>query len=340
MQCLRSYLPGLFVVTLITIASMFGAQFGLSRFGLSPLSLAIILGVVLGNLHHGLGQGQFQVGLRFSQKTLLRTGVALYGFNLSIQQVAHVGMQGIGVDLVMVCSTLLLGLYVGRRILGLDHDAALLIATGSAICGAAAVVATVPTLKMSEEEGVNKTAAAVASVVLFGTLAMIVYPLLYAWFGSMHSFFGIYVGSTVHEVAQVVAIGNIIGHGVAADAIIVKMIRVMLLVPFLLIVSGLSQRTTDENDDNTGTCGHISVPWFAIAFILCAAINSLPFMPQVAANGLRLIATLLLSAAMAALGIDTTLRRLRQTGPRAMLLGGILFLHLVVVGGLINSWLG
>lgn len=334
MQSLRQFLPGLLVVALITIASMLAAQAGLARFGLSPLSLAILIGVALGNLHHGLGQGQFQTGMRFSQKTLLRTGVALYGFNLSLQQVAHVGLQGIGVDLVMVCSTLLLGLYVGRRVLGMDRDAALLIATGSAICGAAAVVATVPTLKMPEEEGVNKTAAAVASVVLFGTLAMIVYPLLYAWLGSTHSFFGIYVGSTIHEVAQVVAVGNIIGHGVAADAIIVKMIRVMLLVPFLLIVSGFTARR-----NGTAEAGRISVPWFAVAFILCAAINSLPVMPPALSATLRIIATVLLTAAMAALGIDTTLRRLKQTGPRAMLLGGILFAHLIIIGGLVNAWL-
>jgi len=229
---------------------------------------------------------------------------------------------------------------VGRHLLGLDRNAALLIAAGSAICGAAAVVATVPVLRMPEEEGTNKTAAAVASVVLFGSLAMILYPFLYAWLGSTHSFFGIYVGSTVHEVAQVVAVGHIIGHDVAGNAIIVKMIRVMLLVPFLLIVSGLIPRTADKTDGNAGIWGRISVPWFAIAFILCAAFNSLPFMPQGVATWLRLIATLLLSAAMAALGIDTTLRRLRQTGPRALLLGGILFLHLVVVGGLISSWLG
>lgn len=334
MQGLRSYFPGLLMVAIITGFSMLAAQFGLSRFGLSPLSLAIILGVVLGNLHHGLGQGKFQAGLRFSQKTLLRTGVALYGFNLSIQQVAHVGMQGIGVDLVMVCSTLLLGLFVGRRILGLDRDSALLIATGSAICGAAAVVATVPVLRMPEEEGINKTAAAVASVVLFGTLAMIVYPLLYTWFGTTHGFFGIYVGSTIHEVAQVVAVGNIIGHGVASNAIIVKMIRVMLLVPFLLVVSGFASSTA-----NDGTRSRISVPWFAVAFIICAAINSLPFMPQGLGTVLRFIATILLSAAMAALGIDTTLRRLSQTGPRAMVLGGILFVHLIVVGGLVNYWM-
>lgn len=334
MQQVRRLIPGLILVILITIASMLGVHYGLSRYGLSALSLAIIVGVIIGNIWHTLGTGPCQTGLRFAQKNLLRTGVALFGFNLSIQQVAHVGLHGIGIDLIMVTSTLCIGLFVGRRLLGMDRDTALLISTGSAICGAAAVVATVPVLRMPEEEGINKTAAAVATVVIFGTLAMVVYPLLYAWFPSLDGFFGYYIGSTVHEVAQVVATGNIVGHGAAGSAVIVKMIRVMLLVPFLLIVSGIVSRSGRD-----GTRGRITVPWFAIFFIVCAAINSLPFMPQTLATVLRFVATILLTAAMAALGIDTTLRRLSHSGPRAALLGVILFAHLIIIGGLVNYWL-
>lgn len=337
MQHTRRLIPGLLLVVAITLTSMLGIALGLGSFGLSALSLAIILGVIIGNLWHHLGTGSCQPGLRFAQKNLLRTGVALFGFNLSIQQVAQVGLHGIGIDLIMVCSTLALGLFVGRRILGMDRDTALLISTGSAICGAAAVVATVPVLKMPEEQGINKTAAAVATVVVFGTLAMVIYPLLYAWFPSLDRAFGYYIGSTIHEVAQVVATGNIVGHGAADNAVIVKMIRVMLLVPFLLTVSTLVSRRGQHG--RHGHHGSITVPWFAIAFILCAAINSLPAMPQGLSAALRVVATILLTAAMAALGIDTTLRRLSHSGPSALVLGGILFAHLILIGGLVNYWL-
>jgi uncharacterized integral membrane protein (TIGR00698 family) len=332
---LRPLLPGVLLACAITAVAMLAAQLGgLGRFGLSPLTLAIIAGVILGNAVPGLTAGNRQPGLRFVQKTLLRAGVALYGFNLSIQQVAQVGARGIWVDLLVVCSTLLVGWIVGRYLLGLDRDTVLLTSAGSAFCGAAAVVATVPELGMNEDEGVDKTATAVATVVFFGTLAMVVYPLLYTWMEGAHPYFGIYIGSTVHEVAQVVAVGNIIGHGVVGTAVIVKMIRVMLLIPFMLVISTFLRGSRSASEK-----GGISIPWFALAFVAAAAINSLPMMPQELAGALRYIAVLLLAAAMAALGLDSTLARLRQTGPRSFVLGLILFIHLIVDGALINHWL-
>ncbi|HET7775166.1 MAG TPA: putative sulfate exporter family transporter, partial [Azospira sp.] len=179
----------------------------------------------------------------------------------------------------------------------------------------------------------EKTAVAVATVVLFGTLAMVLYPLLYRCLGSQHLDFGRYVGSTVHEVAQVVAIGDALGAEVAAPAVIVKMIRVMLLVPFLLLLGGwLSRRGTG------GRRERIAVPWFAVAFVALAGVNSLGIVPGGLVAALRLLGVLLLTAAMAALGLETTMARMRRAGLRPVLLGAALFAHLVLVGGGIN-WL-
>ncbi|MDE2585697.1 MAG: putative sulfate exporter family transporter, partial [Betaproteobacteria bacterium] len=260
---------------------------------------------------------------------------ALYGFNLSLQQIIQVGSSGLWVDLLLVGSTLLMGWFVGTRLLGLDRETVLLTAAGSAICGAAAVVATVPVLKVDEEVVAEKTAVAVATVVLFGTLAMFLYPLLFSWFGAGHLDFGIYVGSTVHEVAQVVAIGNALGSDVAHHAVIVKMIRVMLLVPFLLLLGAFVARRAGD-----GQRGPMTVPWFAVIFVALAGVNSLHVLPEPVVGGLRLIGILLLTAAMAALGVETTLKRMGRAGIRPLLLGAGLFAHLVLVGGLINWWLG
>jgi uncharacterized integral membrane protein (TIGR00698 family) len=306
-------------------------QFGLARYGLSPLTLAIVFGAALGNLVPHLGAGSRQAGLRLTQKTILRAGVALYGFNLSFQQIVEVGTAGIGIDLVMVCSTLLLGWFVGTHLLGMDRDTVLLTAAGSAICGAAAIVATVPILPAEDEKIVDKTATAVATVVLFGTLAMFIYPLLYAWIGGSRTGFGIYIGSTVHEVAQVVAIGNILGEDVARTAVIVKMIRVMLLVPFLLAASAMFRREGGSRSRSA-----ITVPWFALVFVVFAGINSLHFLPESTVRLLREIGLICLTAAMGALGLDTTFARIRQTGVRSLLLGAILFAHLVLTGGAIG----
>jgi uncharacterized integral membrane protein (TIGR00698 family) len=317
------------VFLLTSTAMLLVQQFGLARYGLSPLTLAIVFGAALGNFVPHLSAGSRQAGLHLTQKTILRAGVALYGFNLSFQQIVEVGSAGIGIDLLMVCSTLLLGWFVGTRLLGMDRDTVLLTAAGSAICGAAAVIATVPILPPEDEKIVDKTATAVATVVLFGTLAMFIYPLLYAWIGGSRTGFGIYIGSTVHEVAQVVAIGNILGEDVAGTAVIVKMIRVMLLVPFLLAASAMFRR-------EGGRRSAITVPWFALVFVVFAGINSLHFLPESTVHLLREIGLICLTAAMGALGLDTTFARVRQTGVRSLLLGAILFAHLVLTGGAIG----
>lgn len=333
-QSLLGVLPGVLLVAGIGAAAYGLIQWDvLKRFGVSSMTLAILFGVALGNALPRLGQGSFRPGLALAQRRFLRTGVALYGFNLSAQQILQVGTTGILVDSVMVTSTLLVGWVIGRRVLGMDRDIVLLASAGSAICGAAAVVATVPMLRLDEKSVAEKGAVAVATVVLFGTLAMFIYPLIYAWLGAGHFDFGIYVGSTVHEVAQVVAIGSTLGEEVARHAVIAKMIRVMLLVPFLLLVG-----TFLSGRDAEGRRNPVSIPWFAVAFVAIAVFNSLQILPAPLVSFLRVVGVLLLTAAMASLGIDTNLSRMGKAGVRPLLLGAGLFLHLIFIGGLVN-WL-
>lgn len=325
-------LPGLGLIALIAAASILAAQRGeLSALGASPLTLAIVAGVLLGNLRPRLARGIWQPGTRFAQKTLLRAGVALYGFNLDLQQIAEAGRSGLLIDAVMLVSTLAVGYFVGTRWLRMDRESALLISAGSAICGAAAIVATGSVLRMSESDGVRKAATAVATVVLFGTAAMLLYPLLFAWLGESRSLFGVFIGSTVHEVAQVVAIGNAIGGEAAHNAVIVKMIRVLLLVPFLLGLSfWIAHRRGDAQE------GGVSVPWFALAFVLFAGVNSAFAVPEGLLLALRQSGILCLTFAMAAFGMETTFGLLRQAGIKPLLLGALLFAYLVAIGGWVN----
>jgi uncharacterized integral membrane protein (TIGR00698 family) len=135
----------------------------------------------------------------------------------------------------------------------------------------------------------------------------------------------------VHEVAQVVAIGNLIGEDAERTAVIVKMIRVALLVPFLFAVGSMS-REGSAGERRPG----MAIPWFAVAFLVLAGVNSTHWLPQQAVDACRAAGTFLLTMAMAALGIDTNVSKLRQTGLKVFLLGLALFLHLTVVGGLVN----
>lgn len=327
---------GVALVAAIALAAWGLAQWeGVRQYGVSSLTLALLLGALLGNFLPRVGHGAFRPGLAFAQRRFLRAGVALYGFNLSVQQILQVGSTGILVDLVMVVSTLSLGWFVGRRLLGMDRETVLLASAGSAICGAAAVVATVPMLRSDDSALAGKSAVAVATVVLFGTLAMLLYPLIYAWLGAGAFDFGIYVGSTVHEVAQVVAIGSTIGGEVAGSAVIVKMIRVMLLVPFLIAV-GWFVGPRRIGEASTGST--LPIPWFAVAFVALAGVNSLHILPAGVVEFLRIGGGLLLTMAMASLGIDTNVTRMKQAGWRPVLLGAGLFVHLVLIGGLVN-WL-
>lgn len=337
----RQWIPGLALAAAISALALGLAQgAGLVRYGASSLTLAILIGAVLGNGWPALAQGAPRAGLGLAQRNLLRAGVALYGFNLSWQQIVAVGSAGLLADVLLVASTLALGCFIGIRLLGLDRETALLTAAGSAICGAAAVVATVPVLRLDEARTAEKTAVAVGTVVLFGTLAMGLYPLLYAWIGPQHLDFGRYVGSTVHEVAQVVAIGDALGPEVARGAVVVKMIRVLLLVPFLLLLGAYLARRGGAEAAGASRRSPVAVPWFAVAFILLAGVNSLQLLPEGAVAALRQCGMVLLTAAMAALGLETTLARMGRAGLRPLLLGAALFVHLVLGGGLLNWLLG
>ncbi|KAA0972802.1 putative sulfate exporter family transporter [Pseudomonas sp. ANT_H12B] len=163
-------------------------------------------------------------------------------------------------DMSVITTVLVVGYLFGTRVLKLDRETTLLTCAGSAICGAAAVLAAEATIRSRPAA----TSMAVATVVLFGSLSMLVYPLLYPLTGLNESTFGIYIGATVHEVAQVVAAGDAVGPHALANAVIVKLVRVMLLIPFLLI---LSQWWNIRRSDEQKTKGGIVIPWFAFGFV-------------------------------------------------------------------------
>lgn len=334
MKLSKNHLYGIGIPLLLAaLATAALPALGLARYGISALTLAMLAGAFTGNLMPSLSSGPMAPGLRLVQRRVLRLGVMLYGLNLSVAQVVAAGSRGIWIDLVMVCSTLGLGWIIGTRLLGLDRETTLLASAGSAICGAAAIVATAPALRMNEQREVAATASAVAAVIVFGTAAIFVYPTLYGWWGGDAAGFGAYIGSTVHEVAQVVAIGNLVGGDAEQVAVIVKMLRVVMLVPFVLFVgSRMAARSGGQ-----GVA--VPVPWFAFGFLALAGVNSMHWIPVPATEGLKLLGTFCLTAAMAALGIDTNLGRLRQSGLKVFVLGLLLFIHLLVVGGLVNFWL-
>ncbi|OWP52158.1 YeiH family protein [Pseudomonas nitroreducens] len=326
------YLPG----ALLCLAIAFGSRQlmeipALQHLGLGSLTLAILIGLLAGNL--GLARfGSIRPGIDLSRQQLLRLGVVLYGLRLTFQDIAALGPAALVIDVLMVASTLTVAWWIGERWLKLPRESALLIGAGSAICGAAAVMASSPVLKARAEH----TAVAVATVVLFGTLAMLLHPLIYAalpnLFGSEQAF-GVFTGSTIHEVAQVVAAGRAMDPAAADAALISKMLRVLLLAPALLILGRIGSAEVAE----PGARRKLHIPGFAVFFLLVTGLRSLGWVPQSWLAPLQQLDDVMLGMAMAALGLATRLGDLRKEGPKPLLLGAGLFVFLLVGGGLING---
>ncbi len=323
----RERAPGLLLVALLAAAAAgLAAWPALARWGLSTLTLAIALGMLVGNtaLAPVRWQAPTAAGIDFARGTLLRLGIVLFGFRISLADVAAVGLPGVAMAVVVVAATFGLALWLGTRWLGLDRDTAILIGAGSAICGAAAVMGAQSVVRAPE----RSASVAVATVVVFGTLSMLLYPLLYPLLGLTPQQFGLYAGATVHEVAQVVAVGAALGQDAAANtAVIEKMLRVVLLAPFLLLLAvwlGRAGRHAAQGGPRPRT----EVPWFAIVFLAAVAVHSTGWLPAALVQALVQAATLLLAMGMVAIGLRTQASSLRAAGLQPLKLAALLFVFL------------
>lgn len=331
-------IPGLLLIVLFAaVATALSTLPFFQHLSLSPLVVGILIGIVFANTLGSYLPEEWRSGLKFCSKRILRIGIIFFGFRLTLTDVAQVGLSAVALDIFIVCSTIGLGLLVGKW-LNMDKETTLLTSSGSAICGAAAVLGAEATLKSEA----YKTAVAVSTVVLFGTLSMFLYPVLYrnGFFPLSTHEMGLYTGSTVHEVAHVVGASNAMGKEVAEVAVIVKMIRVILLVPVLLVFSW-SARSRSENVAPDQR--RLVVPWFALLFLLAIALNTLLSLSPAVTEPIKTVDNFALTMAMTALGCETTIDKFRQAGWRPFVLALVLFLWLVF-GGLLAvkalSWGG
>lgn len=332
------WLMGVLLCALLASAAWrVGRVEAVQAYGLNVLTLSIVLGLLAGNTVYPRWAHAVHAGVGFSKQHLLRWGVVLYGLRLTWQDMGHIGWAGVAVDVLMLASTFGLAFWIGVRWLGLDRKTAMLIGAGNAICGAAAVLATEPVVKARTEQ----VTVAVATVVLFGTLAVFLYPLLFQW--GAGGFvpggdigFGLYAGSTIQEVAQVLAAAHTVGAEATDAAVIEKMVRVMMLAPFLLLLSVWLARPSEDRPDPAVGAGKVTVPWFALGFVLVVLFNSCYRLPLPLGAFLLDLDNGLLAMAMAALGLTTHLAALRTAGVKPMALAGLLSFWLIVGGAGIN----
>lgn len=331
-RSLWHFVPGLALTAALTGAALWAGSFpAIADAGFSALTLAILFGMVVGNTVYPKIWQPCDGGVIFAKQHLLRLGIILYGFRLTFAQIADVGVSGILIDVLTLSSTFFIACFLGQKVFGLDKHTSWLIGAGSSICGAAAVLATEPVVKAEA----SKVTVAVATVVIFGTIAIFLYPAMYPllahWFTP--ETYGIYMGSTMHEVAQVVAAGHAVSPDAENAAVIAKMLRVMMLAPFLLFLAARVKQLTPAGN---GEKSKITIPWFAIMFILVAVFNSFHLLPKAVVDMLVTLDTVLLAMAMAALGVTTHVSALKKAGAKPLLMALMLFVWLIVGGGVIN----
>jgi len=341
------FLPGILLTGAIAMLANGLAQGAwMQAHGISALTLAIVIGMIAGNTFYPRLAGVSARGVAFSKQTLLRAGIILYGLRLTFQDIGRVGAVGVMVDALVLSSTFALSWWAGTRLFGLNRRTAMLIGAGSSICGAAAVMATEPVVRGRAEE----VSIAVATVVAFGTLAIFIYPALYQlnerahWLTLTPFAYGIFTGSTVHEVAQVVAAGKAVADTAANTAVITKLVRVMMLAPFLVLLSAYLSRHSEEGASEEGAAPAPGpqawrgvIPWFALGFIAVAGLNSLALLPHAVVSTAIDADTLILATAMAALGVSTQVSAIRKTGVKPLALAALLFGWLIFGGFAINT---
>lgn len=322
-----SMLHGVLLITLFSLAAFYIGDMGFVKsLSFSPMIVGIILGMLYANSLRNNLPDTWVPGILFCSKRILRIGIILYGFRLTFQDVTAVGLPAILIDAIIVTVTVGGGVLIGK-LLKMDRSIALLTSVGSGICGAAAV--------LGAESAINtkpyKTAVAVSTVVIFGTLSMFLYPVLYrnGVFDLSPEMMGLFTGSTVHEVAHVVGAGNAMGQGVSNTAIIVKMIRVMMLVPALLVISWAVARNLTKRDAAEQAKGKITIPWFAILFLVVIGFNSFNLLPVALVEWINQFDTFLLTMAMTALGAETSFDKFKKAGAKPFLLAAILFVWLI-----------
>lgn len=287
----------------------------------SPMAIAMIAGVAAGNL--GLARPALAPGAAVAMRPVLRAGIVLLGFRLTFSDLGAMGGEALAMIAALVGASFFAIKAMGR-VLGVAPKLAELIAAGTSICGASAVLGVNAVTRARDED----VAYAIATVTIFGSLSMLLFPLLGPAMGLGDHGFGLWSGASIHEVAQAVGAGFAQGEASGETATIAKLSRVLLLAPVILGL-GFARRGGGE------AAGKVTIPWFVFGFLAAVAANTAAPIPAEIREGLGLGSTFLLATALGAMGLETRIARLRGAGARPLLLGafGWVFISAAGLGG-------
>jgi uncharacterized integral membrane protein (TIGR00698 family) len=318
---IRAAMPGLLLSATIALAVRFVSD----QLGGPAMLYALLFGMAFNFLTE---DERFAAGIYFASRNILRIGVALLGLRITTGEVMDLGWTMVALVVASVAATILAGGLIGRAF-GLKGDQSVLSAGAVAICGASAALAIASVLPAHKDHERN-TILTVAGVTALSTVAMVVYPVLVTYLGYDDATAGIFLGATIHDVAQVVGAGYIISDQTGEISTLVKLIRVACLVPVVVTISLITHRSRAEATDKRPL-----LPWFLVAFVVLVIVNSMGWVPAKAHSMLTPVSSWCLLTAVAALGVKTSLKALADVGPKPV---GVMvlqtaFLAVFVIGG-------
>jgi uncharacterized integral membrane protein (TIGR00698 family) len=313
-----SVYPGVLVALTIALAASWLSQ----HYNAPVMLFALLFGMTFHFLHE---EGRCIPGIEFASKAVLRTGVALLGARITVEQMADLGVVPIGMVIVGIATTLMVGALLARM-LGLSRGFGLLSGGSVGVCGASAALAIASVLPKTKESE-RDVILAVVVVTTLSTIAMILYPMLVTAIGLDHQRAGLFLGGTIHDVAQVVGAGYMISPQTGDVATYVKLLRVAMLLPVVLAVAFIMSR-------GSGAQGRakVPVPMFLLGFAALVAVNSLGFLSKPMVDGASELSRWCLVVAIAALGMKTTFKALIAAGWRPV---AVMVAETLWIGGLV-----
>lgn len=326
-QWMNKYLSAPFIKgILLTLGIALVAKY-ISTFPFFSIMGQLVIAILIGMVWRASYSvpDAWHTGISFSSKKLLRLGIILLGMRLNLADIYHAGASVFLIAFINLVFALFV-VYWLTKIFNVDKKLGILTACGTAICGAAAVVAIAPQIKANEKE----TAVGAAIVALLGTVFTLVYTLLYSIIDLTPAQYGVFSGGTLHEIAHVIAAAAAGGDEAVDMAIIVKLTRVALLVPVAIVI-GIWYRRNEKGQDKGAFSASI-IPWFIVGFLVMSAINSTGIVPQAVAQMMVNIAYVLIGMAMAGLGLNVEIKTFKKLGGKAFTAGLIGSVCLSVLG--------
>ena len=324
-QRTRELMPGFIVSAVVAAAACFLSE----HYGAPVMLFALLLGMGLNFL---ADDTKCKAGIEFTARTVLRVGIALLGMRITLSQITALGWQPIALVLTLVAVTITVSIVVAKM-LGFERSFGMLTGGATAICGASAALALSAALPNHPQKE-KATLFTVIGVSALSTLAMIVYPMIANWLELSPQLAGVFLGATIHDVAQVVGAGYSMSTETGDTATVVKLMRVAMLLPVIICAAMFTRMQGAE----TGGERPPLLPWFAVGFIILACINSTGWVPTVVQGGVNEMSRWALIIAISALGMKTRIKELASVGIKPILFMVSETIFLVVLVVLLMRW--